>query len=202
MGAHNINLVSPTPYIPQICDAIDSIKDKIKIPFVCNTGGYEKVETIRALKGYIDIFLTDIKYFSPELSKKYSGVSDYFEYALATAAEMIDIAGKPVMDDAGIMKSGVIIRHLVLPGCRKDSLSVIDALAENFDKSDFILSLMSQYTPNDYLQNFPEINRKVTSFEYNTIVDAALNYGFDNAYIQNKSSAQKEYTPPFDLSGV
>ena len=106
------------------------------------------------------------------------------------------------MDDAGIMKSGVIIRHLVLPGCRKDSLSVIDALAENFDKSDFILSLMSQYTPNDYLQNFPEINRKVTSFEYNTIVDAALNYGFDNAYIQNKSSAQKEYTPPFDLSGV
>ena len=202
LGAHNINLVSPTPYIPQICDAIDSIKDKIKIPFVCNTGGYEKVETIRALKGYIDIFLTDIKYFSPELSKKYSGVSDYFEYALATAAEMIDIAGKPVMDDAGIMKSGVIIRHLVLPGCRKDSLSVIDALAENFDKSDFILSLMSQYTPNDYLQNFPEINRKVTSFEYNTIVDAALNYGFDNAYIQNKSSAQKEYTPPFDLSGV
>lgn len=202
LGAHNINLVSPTPFIPQICDAIDSIKGKIKIPFVCNTGGYEKVETVRALKGYIDIFLTDIKYFSPELSKKYSGASDYFEYALASAKEMIDIAGKPVLDKNGIMKSGVIIRHLVLPGCRKDSLNVIDALAGNFDKSDFILSLMSQYTPNGCLSKFPELNRKITSFEYNSIVDAALNYGFDNTYIQDRSSAQKEYTPPFDLSGV
>ena len=202
LGAHNINLVSPTPYIPQICNSIDSIRDKIKIPFICNTGGYEKIETLRALKGYIDIFLTDIKYFSPELSQKYSGVSDYFEYAFAATKEMIDIAGKPVLDKDGIMKSGVIIRHLVLPGCRKDSLNVIDALSRSFDKNDFILSLMSQYTPNGCLSSFPELNRKITSFEYNSIVDAALNYDFDNAYIQNKSSAQKKYTPPFDLSGV
>ena len=202
LGAHNINPVSPTPYIPQICDAIDSVIDKIKIPFVCNTGGYEKIETLRALKGYIDIFLTDIKYFSPELSQKYSGVSDYFEYAFVAAKEMINIAGKPAIDENGIMKSGVIIRHLVLPGCRKDSLNVIDSLARNFDKNDFILSLMSQYTPNGCLSTFPELNRKITSFEYSSVVDAALKHGFDNAYIQDRSSAQKEYTPPFDLSGV
>ena len=202
LGAHNINLVSPTSYIPRICDAIDSVRNKIKIPFVYNTGGYEKTETLSALKGYIDIFLTDIKYYSPELSQKYSGVSDYFKYAFAAAKEMINIAGKPVMNKDGIMKSGVIIRHLVLPGCRKDSLNVIDALAQSFNKSDFILSLMSQYTPNGCLSSFPELNRKITSFEYNSIVDAALKHGFDNAYIQNRSSAQKEYTPPFDLSGV
>ncbi len=202
LGAHNINLVSPTPYISQICAAIDSVKSKIKIPFVCNTGGYEKIETLRALKGYIDIFLTDMKYFSPELSQKYSGVNDYFEYAFAAAKEMIDIAGKPVLDTNGIMKSGVIIRHLALPGCRKDSLNIIDVLAKNFDKSAFILSLMSQYTPNGCLSKFPELNRKITSFEYNSIVDSALKHGFDNAYIQDRSSAQKEYTPPFDLSGV
>lgn len=202
LGAHNINLVSPTPYIPQICNAIDNIRDKIKIPFVFNTGGYEKIETLRTLKGYIDIFLTDIKYFSPELSQKYSGVSDYFEYALSAAREMINIVEKPTFDENGIMKTGVIIRHLVLPGCRKDSLNVIDALAQNFDKSDFILSLMSQYTPNGCLSNFPKLNRKITSFEYNTIIDAALKHGFDSAYIQDRSSAQKQYTPPFDLSGV
>ncbi len=202
LGAHNINLVSPTPYIPQIREAIDIVRDKIKIPFVYNTGGYEKTEVLHALNGYIDIFLTDIKYFSPELSAKYSTARDYFKKAFTAAKEMINIAGKPVFDEGGIMKSGVIIRHLVLPGCRKDSLNVIDALARSFDKSDFILSLMSQYTPNGCLSNFPELNRKITSFEYNSIVDAALKHGFDNAYIQDRSSAQKEYTPPFDLSGV
>lgn len=202
LGAHNINLVSPTPYIPRICEAIDSVRAKIKIPFVYNTGGYEKLESLQSLMGYIDIFLTDIKYFSPELAAKYSRALDYFERSFTAAREMVNMVGKPVFDEDGIMRSGVIIRHLVLPGCRKDSLALVDALAKDFDQSDFILSLMSQYTPNGCLSGFPELDRKITGFEYNSVVDAALQAGFDNAYIQDRSSAKKEYTPPFDLSGV
>ncbi len=203
MGAHNINLVSPTPYIPQIKEAIDLCKDKIKIPFVYNTGGYEKAETIASLKGYIDIYLTDLKYFSCELSKKYSHAENYFPKALSAIREMIRQTGTPVYSKDGIMQSGTIIRHLCLPGCRLDSEKVLKVLRENFEPKDFVLSLMSQYTPNDnLLKTHPELNRKLTTFEYNFAIDTALSLGFDSAFIQNRSSADKKYTPPFDLSGV
>ena len=201
-GAHNINLVTPTPYIPQIKAAIDLVRDEMHIPFVANMGGYEKAETIRGLKGYIDIFLTDVKYKSSETSKKYSLAPDYFEFAIEALGEMISLCGVPQLDSKGIMKSGVIVRHLVLPGCRKDSIEILHSLTEKFGTEKFILSLMSQYTPNGHLDRYPEINRRTTAFEYNSVIDTALELGFENAYMQEKSSAKAEYTPPFDLTGV
>lgn len=201
-GAHNINLVTPTPYLPQILEAIILVKDKMHIPFAANMGGYETPETIAALKGYIDIFLTDVKYKSSELSDRYSKASDYFEYSISSLKQMLDNVGAPRFDHKGIMQSGVIVRHLVLPGCRHDSIDVLTELSDRFGTDSFILSLMSQYTPNGHLEAFPEINRRITSFEYNFVTDYAYNLGFTNAYIQEKSSAKEEYTPPFDLTGI
>lgn len=202
MGVHNINLVTPTPYLPQILFAIDSVRSKMHIPFVANVGGYEKPQTIKMLKGYIDIFLTDVKYKSPAVSQKYSAASDYFSFAMASLEEMIALCGSPRVDAEGIMQSGVIVRHLVLPGYRKDSIEILKDLAEGFGTNHFMLSLMSQYTPNGHLEDYPEINRRITTFEYQSVIDAALELGFNNAYMQERSSAKEEYTPPFDLTGV
>lgn len=202
LGAHNINLVTPTHYTDRIIEAIDMVKNKMGIPFVWNTGGYETVETIKKLKGYVNIYLTDIKYLSPEISKKYSNAPDYFEAATSALNEMVNQTSAPKLDRNGIMHSGVIVRHMVLPSMRHDSISILRELASRFDKSDFILSLMSQYTPNENTKAFPEINRPVTSFEYNSVIDEALRLGFDNAFMQERASADKSYTPPFDLSGV
>ena len=201
-GAHNINLVTPTPYLPQIIRAIDLVREKITIPFVANLGGYEKPETIKMLKGYIDIFLTDVKYQSAEISKKYSLAPDYFRFATDSLAEMIALCGAPVINEDGMLQSGVIVRHLVLPGCRKDSFEVLKSLKTRFGTEQFILSLMSQFTPNGHLENYPELNRRITSLEYHSVVDLALELGFENAYMQQKSSAKEEFTPPFDLTGV
>lgn len=201
-GAHNINLVTPTPYFPLIMSAIDIVRDKMNIPFIANLGGYEKPETIRMLKGYIDIFLTDVKYQSSEISKKYSFAPDYFKFSMDSLEEMISLCGVPKFDENGIMQSGVIVRHLLLPGFKKDSIEVIKSLAVRFGIDNFILSLMSQYTPNGHLEDCPEINRRITSLEYNSVVDKALELGFKNAYMQEKTSAGTEYTPPFDLTGI
>ncbi len=202
LGAHNINLVTPTPYIPQIKSAIDLVRDKMHIPFVANMGGYEKSETIKSLRGYIDIFLTDAKYKSSALSLKYSQAPDYFGHSINSLKEMLEIAPEPVFDEYGILTSGVIVRHLVLPNCRHDSIEILQELKERFGTERFLLSLMSQYTPTKNLTEFPEINRRITSFEYDSVVNEALRLGFTNAYVQEKSSAKEEYTPPFDLSGV
>ncbi len=202
-GAHNINLVSPTPYIPQIIEAIKNVRDIVKIPFIYNTGGYESISSLELLRGSIDIFLTDIKYKSPRLSQKYSGASDYFEKSLAAAKKMIDLCGEPKFDSNGLLKSGVIIRHLVLPGCRKDSIEILKQVTEEIPKEQFVLSLMSQYTPDcASLTNFPELCRCITSFEYTSVIDTAISLGFDSGYMQERSSAEQKYTPPFDLSGV
>ncbi len=201
-GAHNINLVTPTPYLPQIIKAIDLVREKIHIPFVANLGGYETPKTIRMLKDYVDVFLIDVKYRSPTIAKKYSLAPDYFEFAMDSLSEMISLCGSPQFDGKGMLQSGVIVRHLVLPGCRKDSMEIIKSLAERFGTEDYILSLMSQFTPNGHLEDYPEINRRVTSLEYYSVVDTALEVGFQNAYMQEKSSAKEEYTPPFDLTGV
>ena len=202
LGANNINLVSPTPYVPMICEALDFVKNQLTIPVVYNTGGYESIETLKMLEGYIDIYLTDMKYYSTALSAKYSAAEDYFDNAISGLEEMIRQKSTPKFLDNGILKSGVIVRHLVIPGCRKDSESVLKALASRFSPNAFILSLMSQFTPNGKLEKFPELDRKITSFEYNSIVDLALKLGFDNGYMQQRSSAKSEYTPPFDLEGV
>ncbi len=201
-GAHNINLVTPTPYVIQIIKAIDLVKNKINIPFIYNTSGYEKTETLMMLNGYIDIFLTDIKYFSSDLAKKYSGAEDYFGVALKAAQTMIKMVGKPNFDDENMMKSGVVIRHLVLPSHRNDSIKVLRQIAETFSPDEFVMSLMSQYTPFGELDKFPELNRKVTTFEYMSVVEETMKLGISNGYMQDRACATAEYTPVFDLEGV
>ncbi len=198
LGAHNINLVTPTHFVPSVIGALDIYRPNI--PIVYNCGGYESLETVEALNGYVDIYLTDIKYFSPEPAQKYSGAADYFPAAIAAAKAMIEQVGQPEIKD-GIMKSGVIIRHLVLPGQRRDSMAVVEELAK-LPKGSFILSLMSQYTPNGALTDFPEIDRRVTTFEYRSAVDRAVELGLTNGYTQDRRSAREEYTPPFDLTGI
>lgn len=201
-GANNINLVTPTQYLPTILPALDSVKGKLKIPIVYNCGGFEKAETIKMLNGYVDIYLPDIKYFSSENSFKYSSAKNYFETAVKAVNEMITQTGKPQFKENSLMKKGVIIRHLVIPGLRKDSIDILNYLAKNFEKGSFLISIMSQYTPPEENQKFSNLNRRITSFEYNSVIEEALKLGLSSGFMQEKSSAKEEYTPPFDLEGV
>ncbi len=201
-GAHNINLVTATQYLPQVLEALDMIKGKLIIPVVYNCGGYERVETINELKGYVDIYLPDLKYYNSEISRKYSQAPNYFEIATNAIQEMISQTGSIELDKNGIMKKGVIIRHLVLPGHRKDSIEVLKWLSCNLDKSRYLLSLMSQYTPPTDIIIHKELNRRITSFEYQSVIDEAIRLGLSNSYIQERSSATLKYTPDFSLDGV
>lgn len=201
-GAHNINLVTPTHFICQIADVLKELGGRLKIPVVYNSGGYESESGLNLIGDYVNIYLTDIKYADDIIAKKYSFVSDYSKKAIAALGKMLNMAGKPVFDSDGIMRSGVIVRHLILPSHRKDSIELLHRLAREFGADSFILSLMSQFTPNGRLKEFPELSRRVTSFEYKSVTDTALELGFKNMYIQERSSASSEYTPPFDLTGV
>lgn len=201
-GAENINLVTPTHYVPFIMKALDMVKHKLNIPVVYNCGGYENVSTIKSLDGYIDIYMPDIKYYSDEFAKKYSKADRYFECASSAVKVMTEQTGKIELDGNGIMKRGVIIRHMVMPGCRKDSMNIIKWIGNNLDRESFIVSLMSQYTPAFHSDKHKEINRKITTFEYESVAECCLELGLDNGYVQERTSAEKEYTPPFDLEGV
>ena len=200
--AHNINLVTATHYLPWILPALDMVKKQLHIPVVYNCGGYERLETIQALRSYVDIWLPDLKYFSSNLSRRYSQAPDYFDRASAAIRQMILQTGTPVFDAQGIMQKGVIIRHLVLPGQKKDSIQLIKWMAEELPKKQFYISLLSQYTPYEKNPDFPELNRRITSYEYQKVVDTAIELGLTDGYMQEKSSAKEEYTPPFDLSGI
>lgn len=200
-GAHNINLVSPTHYVPQIISALDKCNSRLHIPVAYNSGGYEKTETLEMLRGYVDIFMPDIKYYSTELSEKYSFALDYFEYASKAVSKMIELAGKPVTDENGIMKKGVIIRHMVLPSHRRDSEDILRKINELYDKDSFLLSLMSQYTPFYRSSEHKEINRRISTYEYEKVAELAYQLGF-KGYMQERSSAKEEYTPDFDLIGI
>lgn len=201
-GAHNINLVTATPYLPWVLKALDLARPSLHIPVVYNSSGYERVETIRELQAYVDVYLPDFKYYSNEMAAKYSNVQDYFEVATAAIQEMIRQTRGLQFDDNGIMQKGVIIRHLVLPGGRKDSLAILQWIRENLPLDQYWLSLMSQYTPAYKSQDHREINRRITTFEYEAVVKEALHLGLVNSYVQERSSAREEYTPPFDLEGV
>lgn len=200
-GAHNINLVSPTHFVPQIISALDSVKGKLAIPVVYNTGGYERVETLKMLNGYIDIYLPDFKYYDNGLAKKYSGAGDYFEVVCAAVDEMHRQVGAVQLDESGLIKKGVIIRNLTLPNHRRDSIAVLEEIAQRWGTSDILLSLMSQYTPFYKSGDFPEISRRISTFEYNSVLKRAGELGF-NGFMQEKSSAKEEYTPDFDLDGI
>lgn len=201
-GAHNINLVTATHYLPWILPALDMVKEKLHIPVVYNCGGYERLETIQALSSYVDIWLPDLKYFSSDLSRRYSQAPDYFARASAAVRQMILQTGTPFFDDRGIMQKGVIIRHLVLPGQKEDSLQLIKWMAEELPEKQFYISLLSQYTPYEKNPDFPELNRRITSYEYQKVVEAALEAGLEQGFMQKRTSAKEEYTPSFAYQGL
>ena len=197
-GVHNLNLVTPTHFTPQILQALDMAKPQV--PIVMNCGGYERVETLKQWEGTIDVYLPDLKYFSHEPSKKYSAAPDYFTVASKAVLEMHRQQPKLVWE-GDLLKKGLIVRHLVLPGCWRDSLTLLDFLDQNLPKDSFLLSLMSQYTPTSACAAYPEINRRVTTYEYRKVADRAAELGF-SGFAQDRRSAKEEYTPPFDLEGV
>ena len=197
-GVHNLNLVTPTHFTPQILQALEL--SKTTVPVVMNCGGYERVETLRQWEGKVQVYLPDLKYFSPELSAKYSAAPDYFAVASKAIMEMHRQQPQLVWE-GDLLKSGLIIRHLVLPGCMKDSLQILDFLDNHLPKDSFLLSLMSQYTPTENCKQFPEINRRVTTYEYRKVADRAAELGFFG-FAQDRRSAKEEYTPPFNLEGV
>lgn len=211
--AHNINLVTPTQYLPLIIDALELVRHQLRIPVVYNCGGYERIETVHALKDYVDIWLPDFKYQDSYLSLSYSGAEDYFSYASQAISQMIAQTGPPRFhtkkalsssnqSSCTIMDRGVIIRHMVLPGHKEDSIRLLSWMAENLPKDSYYISLLSQYTPSHKSSRFPGLNRRITTYEYEKVVDTALNLGLNQGFIQQKSSAKEEYTPPFDLEGI
>lgn len=197
MGAHNINLVTPTHFADGIIEALTLAKPKLRIPVVYNTSGYENVDTLRRFDGLIDIYMPDFKYASLELSQKYSSAHDYSEHAISAIAEMFRQVGKYRLDTDGIMQRGLLVRHLVLPAGRHDSVRVLSLLADTVPPSDILLSLMSQYTP-EFAQDSPyrELHRRITSFEYDFVLRTATELGFDG-FMQAKTSASAKYTPDF-----
>lgn len=206
-GAYNLNLVTPTQYLPHILEALDLVRHRISIPVVYNCGGYERVETLKRLEGYVDIYLPDLKYFDSALSARYSDAPDYFAFAAPAIQEMVRQTGAPIFGDGPspktpLLRSGTVIRHMVLPGCREDSIRLLRWIKEALPPHGYLISLLSQYTPFFRSKDYPEINRRITSFEYQKVVDAALSLGLTEGYMQEKSSAKEEYTPPFSLEGL
>lgn len=208
-GAHNINLVTATQYVPSVIQALDRVKGRLTIPVVYNCGGYESLETIRTLEPYIDIWLPDLKYMDSSLSRRYSAAPDYFEAASEAVKLMIRQTGPLVFEDFSdgqqtcrLMKRGTIIRHMVLPGQKEDSIRLLDWISRSLPSEQFLISLMSQYTPFYKSQDYPEINRRITTYEYEKVVDHAIALGLDSGFMQEKSSAKEEYTPPFELQGI
>ena len=195
-GANNINLVNPTHYAKRLAKVLSRWKSPV--PIVYNSSGYEEVETLKALDGLIDIYLPDLKYIRAEKAMRYSKAADYFEKASEALLEM----RRQVEDkfDGDIMKSGMIIRHLILPQNTNSSIAVLDFIKSNFPNT--FVSLMAQYTPCGDLSEFPEINRKITKREYEKVVNYAFDNSFDKLFIQELSSADKSFIPKFDFTGV
>lgn len=196
-GVHNINLVTPTHYAEKI---LESLKKPIRVPVVYNSSGYDSVDTLKKFEGKVQIYLPDMKYANSSLAKKYSLAPDYPERAKSAIREMFRQTGEAVFDDDGIMKKGVIIRHMMIPDNTDNTLDIIDWVSDEFGDK-VVFSLMSQFTPNKNC-TFPELQKTVSEEEYNKAVDYMYLCGMENAYVQDFSSAKKEYTPPFDLSGV
>lgn len=203
-GARNINLVTATQYLPQVRRALDLARaDGLTLPIVYNTGGYETVAAVKALAGYVDIWLTDFKYADPALADRLSAAPDYPSVAEAALRQMLLQTGAPVYDKEGFLQRGVIVRHLALPGCVQDSRAVLATLAHLQQETGipFVPSLMSQFTP-FYKAAEHGLGRRITTYEYRQVIDEAIRLGLTDGYMQEKSSAREEYTPPFDLEGV
>lgn len=200
-GAENINLVTATHYIPSVIKSLEKAKiNGLLIPVVYNSGGYESSESLKMLDGLVDIYMPDFKYMSNVLSKKYSNCSDYAEISKISLAEMFKQQPECKFDDKGMMKKGVLVRHLVLPGQTEDSKAIIKYLYETYEDKIY-MSIMSQYTPFG-MEKYPELNRKLTWKEYDDVLDYAVSVGVENAFIQEEDVASESFIPSFDLSGV
>lgn len=196
-GAHNINLVTPSHYTKQLIPVLQKIKPTLGIPIVWNSSAYESVDVLRALEGLVDIYLPDCKYYSPELSAQYSHASDYFSVAIPAIREMCRQTGRAVFGADGMLLRGTVVRHLVLPGCRKDSIALLGALKDAIPPEQILLSLMCQYTP-DFASHceYKNLHRRLTAFEYQSVLDVAAALGFDG-FMQDAASASAAFTPQF-----
>ena len=201
-GANNINLVTPSHYVLQIIDALKMAKTKgLEIPVVYNSSAYEKVETLKLLEGLVDVYLPDFKYMDEVLSEKYSRAKNYPGIAKKAIEEMIRQVGNAKFNEKDMLIKGVVVRHLVLPGYVEDSKRVIKYLYETYGNEIYI-SILSQFTPLEGLDNYPEINRKLTEEEYDEVVDYAIELGVENGFIQEGDVAKESFIPDFDGQGV
>lgn len=201
-GANNINLVTPMHYAPQITAALDiARKNGLTLPIVWNTGGWERRESVAAVRDYADIWLSDFKYFDSSLGESLSKAPNYFSVAAAALDQMVKQTCEPVFDENDMMRRGVIVRHLMLPGHLDDTKNVLRFLYENYGDSIWI-SIMNQYTPMCSDPRFPELSRTVSDEEYNEAIDFACELGIENAFVQEGGTVGESFIPPFDLSGV
>ena len=201
--ANNINLVTPTHYVPQIIEAVrEARKMGLRIPIVYNTGSIETPETVHLLEDTVDIFLPDLKFCGQDVAGRYANLPSYFDIATKAIGEMVRMRGEAEFDERGMMTRGVIVRHMVLPGHTKDSKEILRYLWENFGDSIYV-SIMNQYTPMPGIEKeFPELERRVTRREYDRVVDYALELGFSNAFVQEGPTAEESFIPAFDGAGV
>ncbi len=214
--ANNINLVTPTHFVPPIIEALRNARaNGLNIPVVYNTGSYERPETIKMLEGHVQVYLPDLKYFDSNMARRYSNAADYFKVATAAISEMVrqckipifsggeaakGLIGEGVVEE-GIMLSGVIVRHLLLPGGLADSKKIIKYLYETYG-NDIYISIMNQYTPVNSLEKYPELNRTVTEAEYDELVDYAIELGVESGFIQEGETAKESFIPEFNMEGI
>lgn len=201
-GANNINLVTPTHFVPQIIEALKIAKTKgLILPIVYNTNSVDTLETIKALNGYIDVYLPDFKYFDDKYSFKYSKIKGYSKNVLNIIEEMINQVGGPKFNEKGILVKGVLVRHLLLPGLLFDSKKVVDAIYNNFGDNIYI-SLMNQYTPMHNSKLYPEINKPINPKVYESLIDYAISIGVKNGFIQENGTSSEAFVPEFNNEGV
>ncbi|MGO4946141.1 radical SAM protein [Blautia sp. Sow4_E7] len=201
-GAANLNLVTGAHYVPQIICALELARGKgLGLPVVYNSSGYENVETIRMLEGYVDVYLPDLKYMEPELAAAFSHAEDYPQVAQAAIAEMVRQTGPCQFGEDGYIRRGTIVRHLILPGHTKNSIAVLKYLHQTYGENIFI-SVMNQFTPVWKNEKYPELNRKVTRREYEKVLNAAIELGIENGYFQEGETAKESFIPAFDYEGV
>ena len=196
-GAQNINLVNPTHFVPAI---LESLEGGLPVPVVWNTGGYERVETLRRLEGRVQVYLPDLKYIRAESARRYSAAPDYFQFAAAALREMLRQTGPVRLDQDGRIVSGVIVRHLILPGCADESIEILDWIAENMPGA--WISLMAQYLPFGNVAGVDALDRRLTQEEYDRVCDHLLALGLEDGFVQELSSSDEKYIPVFDLTGV
>ena len=196
-GVHNINLVNPTHFTAAI---LESLEGGLPVPVVWNTGGYERLETIQRLEGRVQVYLPDLKYIDPAHAKRYSAAEDYFDHASRAIKEMLRQTGPVTLDDDGIIVTGTIVRHLILPGCAQESMRVLDWIADNLPGA--WVSLMAQYLPFGKVEGVDELNRRLTQQEYDMVVDHLMELGLEDGFVQELSSSDEKYIPSFDLTGV